>query len=220
MMRSFKELRRFNLDSLQTLKAILTLLRDPSQTESVYDVEDGLCNTEAMKAATEKMMSIPEIAQLVRDRYIVPTPDLAKLLLCPDGSLGKAYANYITGFGFDPDFYRKMEIKDDMTYLLFRLRQTHDIWHVVAGFSVDVAGEIGIKAFELAQTHRPLSGILIAGAFLQTLLKSPRDLETLLSQISRGYQLGLRAKPFLAQRWEEHWEKPLAQWREELGVTV
>ncbi|NJM48749.1 MAG: hypothetical protein HC860_23425 [Alkalinema sp. RU_4_3] len=33
-----------------------------------------------------------------------------------------------------------------------------------------------------------------------------------------GWEMGLRAKPFMAQKWEAHWEKPVSQWREELQV--
>jgi ubiquinone biosynthesis protein Coq4 len=36
---------------------------------------------------------------------------------------------------------------DDTSYLLLRLRQTHDLWHVVTGFSTNVPGELGLKAF-------------------------------------------------------------------------
>jgi ubiquinone biosynthesis protein COQ4 len=30
----------------------------------------------------------------------------------------------------------------------------------------------------------------------------------------------MKAKPFLAQRWEDQWDKPVAQWREELNVQI
>ena len=165
------------------------------------------------------MLSDTGISQLTKERYIAASPDLSKLLLCPDGSLGQSYANYITGFGFDTDFYRKVEIQDDVSYLLFRLRQTHDIWHVLTGFQVDVMGEIGLKAFELAQTNRPLSGVLIAGIFLQTLFSKPQELDRLLAHISQGYRMGVQAKPLLAQKWEVQWEKPLNQWRQELDLV-
>jgi hypothetical protein len=42
------DLRRFNLDTLIVLKGVLSLLKDPTQTESVYDIEDGMKHSEAM----------------------------------------------------------------------------------------------------------------------------------------------------------------------------
>jgi len=42
----------------------------------------------------------------------------------------------------------------------------------------------------------------------------------LLDRIAVGYRMGAKAKPFLAQKWEENWEKPISQWRRELGVEL
>jgi len=97
------------------------------------------------------------------------------------------------------------------------MRQTHDIWHLVAGFNTDVPGELGLKAFELAQTRRPLSAVLLSGGVLSAVFKAPETIGPLLEQIAIGYRLGSTAKPFLAQRWEEHWERSLDDWRELLN---
>ena len=209
---------RQNLDFLSTLKGVVTLLRDPAQTESVYDVEDGLRHTKATKLAVEYVKSKPNVAALFQERYLAPAVNLEDLLRLPIESLGYSYAIYIKDSGFDPNFYRLLKVEDDISYFLLRMRQTHDIWHIVAGFSTDVFGELGLKAFELAQTHRTMSAVLIAGGLLSTLFKHPEDLDKLLEQIAIGYRLGAKAKPFFAKKWEENWERPLLEWRQELGI--
>lgn len=209
---------RHSLDYLSTLKAVVALLRDPSQTESVYDVEDGLRHTKATELAVEFVKSKPGVADLFQERYLAPPINIEALLKLPHASLGYAYASYIKDSGFDPNFYRLVKVEDDVSYFLLRMRQTHDIWHIVAGFATDVPGELGLKAFELAQTHRTMSAVLIAGGLLSTLFKRPEELDQLLDQIAIGYRLGAKAKPFFAQKWEENWEKPLLDWRQELGV--
>jgi ubiquinone biosynthesis protein COQ4 len=214
------DLLHFRLDALIVLKGALALIRDPQKTDSVYDIEDGMKHSEAMATATRYMLAKPEIAALAEERYLATTPDISKLLQCPPNSLGYAYSNYINTAGFDPVFYRSITVEDDTSYLLLRLRQTHDIWHVVTDFSVDVTGELGLKAFELAQTRRTMAGILIAGGFLKCLLQTPNELDGLLDNISRGYRMGLQAKPLLAQKWEENWDKPLSEWRSELGIGI
>ena len=213
-----EDLRKLNLDFLITLKGFVALMRDPSQTDSVFDVEDGLRHSKAAQLAVEYAKSKPGVAELFEERYLAPPPDVDALLKLPEGSLGQAYAAYITEAGFDPNFYRKGTIEDDVTYMFMRMRQTHDIWHVVTGFGVDVNAELGLKAFEIAQVHRTLSAMLVAGGLLRTLFKTPETLDGLLEQIAIGYRMGARAKPFLAQKWEEHWEKPLSEWRQELNV--
>lgn len=209
---------RQNLDFLSTLKGVVTLLRDPAQTESVYDVEDGLRHTKATELAVEYVKSKPNVAALFQERYLAPAVNLEDLLKLPTESLGYSYAIYIKDSGFDPNFYRLLKVEDDISYFLLRMRQTHDIWHIVAGFSTDVFGELGLKAFELAQTHRTMSAVLIAGGLLSTLFKHPEDLDKLLEQIAIGYRLGAKAKPFFAKKWEENWERPLLEWRQELGI--
>ncbi len=85
-------------------------------------------------------------------------------------------------------------------------------------FGADEIEELGLKAFELAQSHRTMSAVLISGGLLKTLFNQPENLERLLDRIAVGYRMGSKAKPFLAQKWEEHWDKSLAEWRAELGV--
>jgi ubiquinone biosynthesis protein Coq4 len=118
----------------------------------------------------------------------------------------------------DPEFYRQVELQDDTSYLALRMRQTHDIWHTMTGFGTDPVGEIGLQAFTLAQNRSPLAVMLIAAITLNT-IKMNSDLNPLVRLIQQSYDLGDRAKPFLGQKWEEAWEKPLADWRSELNVT-
>ncbi len=212
--------RALNLDFLQTIKGAIALFRDPTHTDSVYDIEDGLSKTKATEQAIAYVKSDPEVAQIIIDRYLAPAPDIAALLKYPPESLGAIYANYITDAGFDPSFYRKIEIVDDVSYVLYRLRQTHDIWHIVTGSTTDVVGELALKAFEIPQTRRTMSVVLLAGGILRTLFNHPEESDRLMERVAIMYRMGARAKPFLAQRWEENWEKPLTQWRSELGIEL
>ena len=38
--------------------------------------------------------------------------------------------------------------------------------------------------------------------------------------IAHGQRVGLQAKPLVLQRWEEGWEKPLSEWREDLAIPM
>jgi ubiquinone biosynthesis protein COQ4 len=216
----FKKSRKLQIDFFTTLKGVVSLLRDPGQTDSVYDIEDGLKKTQAMQVALEYIKKQPGVSEIVRERYLAPPPNLEQLLQLPQNSLGYIYASALTEAGFDPNFYRKVQVTDDISYVFLRIRQTHDIWHCVTGFDVDVNGELGLKAFELAQTRRTMSAVLIAGGLMRTLFNTPENLDGLLNNLAIGYRMGARAKPFLSQKWEEHWEKPVEEWRKELGVEL
>jgi ubiquinone biosynthesis protein COQ4 len=207
-----------SLELLTTLRGAMTLLLNPSRADATPDIEDGLIRLKATQKAVEYVMAKPGVSEIVAERYLAPPPDLKALAEYPSGSLGYEFAAYLKETGFDPNYYRALPITDDTSYVLTRLRQTHDLWHLVTGFGSDVNGELGLQAFCLAQVRLPLPIILLAGGLLKTLVTAPDEMESLLDRIAVGYRLGSKAKPMLAQRWEMHWEKPLAQWRTELGL--
>ena len=210
--------REIQTEYVNGLIAFVDYARDVSKTDSVFDMSEAFRHTDSNKLATEYMKSLPGVQELIAERYLAATPDIEALLKLPEDSLGYVYAYKMKAANFDPEFYRKIPVLDDTTYLALRIRQTHDIWHTVTGFGTDVAGEIGLQGFYLAQTHGPLSVAIMAGFILNTLLKSSEHLTQIMNAMSQGYNMGIKAKPFLVQKWEENWEKPLAEWRAELGV--
>jgi ubiquinone biosynthesis protein Coq4 len=195
------------------------MIRNPEGTESVFDIEDGLRNSAAMDTFLERVSCAPEVQELMAERYLAPPLDPEALVQLPVGSLGHAVAHHLLDHGFDPDYYRKVEGHSDLDWVLMRIRQSHDIWHVVTGLGIDREGEIALKAFELAQTWRPMAAVITCGGVLRYLFKDPNRLGEVLSGIAQGYQLGLRAQPLLAQRWELGWERSLESWRRQLGLV-
>jgi ubiquinone biosynthesis protein Coq4 len=207
------------LDLLKTLKGAVILALDPSRADATPDIEDGMIKLKATQVAIDYLKTLPGDVEMINTRYLAPPPDLEKLAQLPPGSLGRCFAEYMQQTGFDPNYYRALPITDDVNYVLTRLRQTHDLWHLVTGLGSSVNGELGLQAFCLAQTRLPLPVLLIAGGLLRTLLNAPTEMGDLLEQIAIGYRMGAKAKPFFAQRWEDAWDKPLTEWRQELGVT-
>lgn len=209
---------RHQIDYLRTLSGVVGMIRNPEATDSVFDIEDGLRRSGAMDSFLERVSGLPGVAELMQERYLAPPHDLEALARLPEGSLGRALWRHFTDHGFDPDYYRKVEVLSDLDWVLMRLRQSHDIWHVVTGIGTDRVGEIALKAFELAQTWRPMAAVITCGGLLRYLLKDPERMGDVLAGIGHGYQLGYRAAPLLAQRWECHFERPLVDWRRAVGL--
>jgi ubiquinone biosynthesis protein COQ4 len=217
---SFGLFNPLNREFIITLKGAVTLLLDPSRADATPDIEDGLSKLKATQLAIEYVKTKPGVAEIVRDRYLAPPPNMEALSKCPEGSLGESFAAYIKKTGFDPNYYRALAIADDTSYILTRLRQTHDIWHLVTGFESDVAGELGLQAFCLAQIRIPLPIILLAGGLMKVLIQSPQDLDKLLERIAVGYRMGAKAKPLLAERWEDNWDRSLTEIRQALDLDL
>ena len=109
-------------------------------------------------------------------------------------------------------------ITSPQEYVTHRLRETHYIVHVLTGFGVDGAGELGLQAFNLAQNRSPLAVLLIFGGMLAA-LQNDEPLEPLLSALARGFELGLKVDCVIAEKLEEGWERLLVDWQRQLRLA-
>lgn len=204
--------------SLKGIKAFITLLFDESgNLEPVWNLSSSLIDSTAFQLAIAGMKTTPEIADILTERYQAPPHDLEALRQYPEDSLGHVYARFMQQAGFQT-VSPAMAIDSDTHYVEYRWQQTHDIWHIITGFDVSEVGEIGLQAFYLAQFQLPLSSLLIANALIAVTLWQPEALNSMLAAIAQGWQMGKTAKPLIAQKWEEDWQKPVSLWRTELNV--
>ena len=204
---------------LRIVVSLLRLVRDPGQTDLVFDIADRLYSLGAFGDAKFRLESDPDSLKLIRERRLIEKMDLDQLLKCPPGSLGHAFATHMKALGFDPEFFRKREIDSDIAFIVMRLRQSHDLWHVVTGFKTDVPGEIALQAFTLAYLALPLPAILVAGSLLRAALTNDK-LGEKADAVSRGTSLGLRARGLFSYDWEANWSKPLEDVRRELNLAM
>ena len=201
------------------LKGMFKLFKNAEETDAVFEISDALRNSNATRAALEYLKTDAALQAVMTERYLGPDWKLEELQSYPEHSVGKHLYNFLSGHQFTPDTFRKpQEIKDDIDYLEFRLRKTHDVWHVLGGFKTDVIGELGIQAFRFGQVRLPLSIILIAGGLFQILKSNPEELPKAFNEISRGWSLGSQSKSLLAIKWEENWQRPILEMKSELGL--
>lgn len=206
------------LRMLRGTKAFLTLLFDESGSlEPVEELSTSLVDSRAFQLAVEDMKAVPEVAEIIAERYMAPAHDLDVLLKYPQDSLGYIYASTMKQAGFQP-LMAEVAIDSDCSYVENRWQQTHDIWHIITGFDTSEIGEIGLQAFYLAQFQLPLASMIIANVLIAATIFQPEALSPLLRAIARGWQMGTTAKPLIAQKWEEAWEKPVAVWQAQLNV--
>jgi ubiquinone biosynthesis protein COQ4 len=208
----------FTPELLQGLQSFLSLINEEFTVEGIFDIDEALATQEVTAAEIAYVKSNPEIAQLFEERYIAPTPNLEELIKLPKDSLGFTYASYMRELNFEQKFYPEVEVKDDVSYFTMRMRQTHDIWHTVTGWFND-AGGIKLAAFTVAQNRSALNTLSLAAVLLHK-IKRNEDINPIIHLLYDGYNLGCQTKPFLAQKWEEAWEKPVADWRSELNFYI
>lgn len=200
----------------------LRILRDRTRLDRVLALSDALlkrATQEDLDTLTQHIRWSPEAVAAIEERYRLEIPEVDQLLGFPENSLGREFGRFLQQNGINPAEVKPPEVSDDLTYLAAHLAETHDLWHLVTGFSVDLNGEAGVAAFAAAQYASPFQYAIIAGTLLTGVHKTPWDLGRRMDAITRGWTLGKKAYPLLGIRWDEMWELPLADVRRRLGIA-
>jgi len=208
---------RQKVELLETLRGVVHFIQDPGQVSSVFEIQRGLSNQPISLKNVEFMLSNPAIKALADEKYQPARPSLTDLVGLPPESLGYAYARSLLDAGFDPNFFEVVDVIGPGTYLDLRARQTHDIWHVMTGFGTDLAGEVGLQAFQLCQIYSPMS-VLVAAAGLLHSMTLGGDLNPMLSALQQGFEISNTKVPMLSIKWEEYWDAPLDSLRHQIGL--
>ena len=199
--------------ALAGLGALRRLLADPDDTVQVF-LLGILVNGRYVPELLMKISADVEGAKLVHDKPAIDssTVDWDRLRALPETTLGGAYARYLDDNGLDPDLFQAPPgLPEPLKFIAQRIRQTHDLWHVLTGYRPDVPGELALQGFTFAQLRMP-SALLIAT--LGTLFKAPTHARRVLD----GFRRGRDAKYLPVVRFETMWERDLEDVRRELGV--
>lgn len=206
-------------------RAFIRLVSDPTRLDVVFALSDGLDdNPEVFEpilaAFRESETGRQGLAKRTRVRIEMPTLEA----LAAD-TLGAHYAAFIRREGLDPKaLFRNVDVSDGVSgesaWVFEHFYETHDIWHTVTGFGTDVAGELGLQAFYLAQFPARLAALLLGAGMLNTFLFGFEDRDPRMSEIARGWAMGKASQSFLGIDWAAHWDVPLTEIRRRLNIDV
>jgi ubiquinone biosynthesis protein Coq4 len=206
--------------------ALARVVADPGRTDQVL-VFSMYANAGTMARRVERLFEDPRCRRLYEEHRAIDskTIDLDRLGSLPEGTFGRAYADFMRSRGLTPEIFddAPREIVDPRAaYVIQRLRQTHDLWHVVTGYNTDPSGEITLQAFTFAQVRAPSSLLITAAGLLnssrwQSTLRGRRALRR---SVAAAFRAGRRAESLALFPWEDHWETPLAEVRALLGVQA
>ena len=158
----------------------------------------------------EHQASLP-VSLDMKERWVAGTYGIEDLIEMPSTSLGKKLGLYLLSMNRDQSAHHsipapaRFPIKYPVTlkdYVKDRIRQTHDIVHLLTNFNTSQQGEMGLQAFYLAQRTTLLSPLLIMKAFGDFWLG--RLGHDYLSAIAEGLMIGVQASPNIAFHRLEH----------------
>ena len=208
------------LQSLKLLSGLTSFLKNPGSLESVFavanSVKDGPLGDQMMR----HLLKDSQLQSLVQERWRPQPINLSALQNLPEGSLGRCYADQLISQGITPDtLIDPSPVDSDKDFIVHRLKETHDITHVLTGFGIDGASELGLQGFNLAQNRSPLAVMLIFGGMLSA-LQNDEALTPILRALAQGFQMGLDAELVIARKLEDDWDRPLADWQRELNLPI
>lgn len=206
---------------LRAARALKALLSNPDDTKQVFQLVDALSSGPDMKFV-EKMASSRSGARLLEKKpdLLARLQDRDALARLPEGSLGRAYLAFMNTGRLDAGFLVQASEQGGLAhdgsssddYVGRRLRDQHDLWHVVTGYQGDLLGEASVLAFSFAQTWNAGIGVIVAAAFATA---GDPDAHRMFAD---AFLRGLRAAWLPAVEWEEMLAMPLEEVRARLRV--
>lgn len=210
-------------DGVRATVSFVRLANDLNRLDEVFKYAETLRDPKVYEEGVAYHMTLPNGPEVLEKKPRLGPLDLDALLTHAPRSLGHEFARHMKAANLDPAAIPTLEANDAGEYVFAHYYETHDIWHVLTGFTTDKAGELGLQAFYLGQGGPArLSAMILSAGFLELLLKADEwgDREARLFQIARGYVMGKHAKPLFGVRWSDLWDVPLVEIRKRFGINV
>ncbi len=152
---------RTNIRPLKAMKHFRNLIADKEDTEQVFHITDNLRGRRYTDDAIAFLQS-PMGIKLRTSKEFLPDilDDHDALWKLPAGSLGRAYVEFMEREGLTANglveenakFKNKMRHFDDqIEWFHNRLRDAHDMTHILTGYGRDPLGEQCVLAFSYSQ---------------------------------------------------------------------
>lgn len=194
-------------------------LANPYRADMIAALGEATAQPFFIRRLRDRMLSDPTGRRILRDRPRITskTMSLEKLRKLPENSVGRTYAAWLDREGVTPDTRDQVRYIDDEeeAYVMQRYRECHDFYHALTGLPIFVEGEVGLKAFEFANTGLPMTGLSLAAILRLKPAERERMFDTYLPW---AFKNGWRAKDVICVYWEEEVETDVEELRQRLGI--
>ena len=207
------------LRPLEAAKAVRRLLNNPDDTAQVFVIFRAMRGGSAQKTFRRFAASTTGAA-ILRDRSLLAAlEDSATLAGLPEGSVGRAYADFMVGQNLSADglvqasqSWEQDTVPPEVNLFRERMRDAHDLNHVLTGYGRDPLGEICLLAFMYAHTgNLGMAMIVVMGLTRVPKAARPAVLE--------AWRHGRKARWFPGQDYEALLPRPLTVARRELSIA-
>jgi ubiquinone biosynthesis protein COQ4 len=210
---------------LEARRAMRALIANPDDTAQAFRVIAALSGSSGHRQLRRFRRS-PSGSRILRERsrLIDILGDAERMRAMPAGSLGAAVRDFYAAeqlssagladaseAAFSAGGPR--ELGEDEAFFGERLRDLHDIFHVLTGYGRDLRGEAAVLAFTVPQTRNPGVGYIVFSALRRAGFRSEMG-----RLIRQAFRRGRRAAWLPGQDWEHLLERPLDEVRAALRI--
>jgi ubiquinone biosynthesis protein COQ4 len=208
------------LRPLQAIRALRRLMADPEDTAQVFTIFRALRGKSGIKAF-RRFAASPTGAHVLREkrRLLDTLSNHAGLANLPKESLGRRYFDFMEAEGLSAEglvqasqSWENDPVPAEMELFRARMRDAHDLTHVLTGYGRDGLGEACLLAFMYAHT-RNRGALLI---LLMSLMRMPHIARRAPFEAWRN---GRKARWLSDQDFEALLPRPLEEIRRELRIA-
>eukprot|EP00439_Symbiodinium_sp_Y106_P089175 s1_g1711.t1 len=188
----------------------------------------------AIDAYLEQMRALPGAKEVLAERFLGDPIPLERLAQCAPGTLGHGYHKFIVDNKLEENLgrnYKKFNeeltssgkldrLPDDMSFMMVRGFQIHDIMHVLTGYDATYAGELAVAAFYLAQLQFPYHAMRLAVTTAHMAYLDPKIITWAMDAICDGWQFGRSSPNIQFERWEDEIDTPLVDLRRKWNLNT
>jgi ubiquinone biosynthesis protein COQ4 len=223
-MRPFLRPETVRLRPLRALQAFRRLIRDKEDTGQVFQITAALAGRSTPRGYQRMLRDREGARQAYLGAELVERlRDDAWLAGFAEGSVGAAYRAFMKRNGFEAYALVTVSPQGDgppiphpTAWYGRRLRDVHDIWHVLAGYETDALGEACIVAFSYAQTGSLGFAAIGLGAAREIEREDPAI--PAMKAVWEAWRNGRKAAWLPALDYEALFAEPLDTARRRLGI--
>ena len=221
----FRKVRSERLRPLAALKAFRRLIRDKEDTVQVFRIMQALSGR-SVSRGYQRMLSTMEGGRqaFLREELAHKLDDPVWLARFGPGTVGAHYRAFREARGFTADGLAEVEREvvpfidapHPVVWYSRRLRDIHDIWHVLTGYETDALGEACVVSFSYGQT-RNLGFAFIGWGAAREIQREARSVPARRA-VWQAWRNGRDARWLPGLDYEALFEQPLDAVRSRLGI--
>jgi len=213
------------LRPFEAFGAVRRLVSDPNDTRQVFIVLRAMRGRSGLRLFRRFQATATGATILRERRSVLPyLQDRQALAQLPEGSLGRTYFDFMAAENLTADGLvdaseaaERRDIPADILLFRDRMRDIHDLTHVITGYGRDPLGELCLLAFNYPQNgHLGLAMIVLMG--MTRYGRGPQAWAAWAAALE-GWRHGRAAAWFPGLDWEALLPEPVASLRQRLNIA-